>query len=202
MLDVKTLGNMNAQTAGSLVALCVSGIIAFIVAAIEYKSGKEKPFEWETMREGIKRVEQAPRTPLSSVRLPPTPVHMQPRPAPAQAPQHRAASHTPPPPRLSLPPQVKDELPEFEMTAEYLDPAAKYVFKYGIGYSVFLIFIWPLAVIAWGVFDKANYTLWASVAYCWGYIGSLVIVVLPVYESWGSLSNVLTCTKPAPEAKE
>ena len=74
------------------------------------------------------------------------------------------------------------------MTSEYLDPAAKYVFKYGVGYSVFLIFIWPLAVIAWGVFDKANYTLWASVAYCWGYIGSLVIVVLPVYESWGSLS--------------
>jgi len=154
-LDVNTLGNMNAQTAGSLVALCVSGIIAFVVAAIEYKSGKEQPFEWETMREGIKRVEQ-----------------------------------------------VKDELPEFEMTAEYLDPAAKYVFKYGVGYSVFLIFIWPLAVIAWGVFDKANYTLWASIAYCWGYIGSLVIVVLPVYESWGSLKNVLTCTKPAPEAKE
>ncbi|EOD41738.1 putative urea transporter [Emiliania huxleyi CCMP1516] len=169
-LDVNTLGNINAQTTGSIVALCVSGIIAFVVAAIEYKSGKETPFEWETMREGIKRVEQAPRTPLSSVRFPPTP--------------------------------VKDELPEFEMTAEYLDPAAKYVFKYGVGYSVFLIFVWPLAVIAWGVFDKANYTLWASVAYCWGYIGSLVIVVLPVYESWGSLSNVLTCTKPAPEAKE
>jgi Na+/proline symporter len=154
-LDVNTLGNINAQTTGSIVALCVSGIIAFVVAAIEYKSGKEQPFEWETMREGIKRVEQ-----------------------------------------------VKDELPEFEMTAEYLDPAAKYVFKYGVGYSVFLIFVWPLAVIAWGVFDKANYTLWASVAYCWGYIGSLVIVVLPVYESWGSLQNVLTCTKPAPEAKE
>ena len=63
-LDVNTLGNINAQTTGSIVALCVSGIIAFIVAAIEYKSGKEKPFEWETMREGIKRVEQAPRTPL------------------------------------------------------------------------------------------------------------------------------------------
>ena len=85
-LDVNTLGNINAQTTGSIVALCVSGIIAFIVAAIEYKTGKEKPFEWETMREGIKRVEQAPRKPLSSVRLPPTPVHMQPRPAPAQAP--------------------------------------------------------------------------------------------------------------------
>ena len=55
---------MNAQTAGSLVALCVSGIIAFIVAAIESKSGKEQPFEWETMREGITRAEPAPRTPL------------------------------------------------------------------------------------------------------------------------------------------
>jgi len=154
-LDVNTLGNMNAQTAGSLVALCVSGIIAFLVASIEYKMGTEQPFEWEKMREGIKRVEQE-----------------------------------------------ADDVPEYEMTSEYLDPAAKYVFKYGVGYSVFLIFVWPLAVIAWGVFDKANYTLWASIAYCWGYIGSLVIVVLPVYESWGSLKNVLTCTKPAPEAKE
>ena len=59
----------------------------------------------------------------------------------------------------------------------------------------FLIFIWPLAVIAWGVFDKANYTLWASVAFCWGYIASIVIIVLPIYESWGSISNVLFCKK-------
>ena len=35
-LDVNTLGNMNAQTAGSLVALCVSGIIAFIVALFKF----------------------------------------------------------------------------------------------------------------------------------------------------------------------
>ena len=88
------------------------------------------------------------------------------------------------------------------MTSEYLDPAAKYVFKYGVGYSVFLIFIWPLAVIAWGVFDKANYTIWASVAFCWGYIASGFIVVLPIYESWGSISNVLTCKKATPATKE
>merc|ERR1712014_384561 len=154
VLDVTTLGNITAQTAGSSAALLGSGSVAYIIATIEYAIGKEKPFDFNIMKTGIKRLEQE-----------------------------------------------KDDLPEYEMTAAYLEPAANYVFKYGWFYSVLIIFIWPLTTIAWGVFGKDNYTLWASLAFIWGCLGSMVIIALPIIESKESIIKILRCQKAEkPEA--
>merc|ERR1712060_270471 len=148
VLNVTTLGNITAQTAGSSAALLGSGLVAYIIATIEYAMGKEKPFDFEVMKQGIRRLED-----------------------------------------------TKDELPEYEMTAAYLDPAAKYVFKYGWMYSTLIIFVWPLTTIAWGVFGKDNYTLWASLAFIWGCLGSMVIIALPIIESKDSIMKILKCQK-------
>jgi len=156
VLNVTTLGNITAQTAGSTAALLGSGLVAYIIATVEYTMGKEKPFDFEVMKQGIRRLED-----------------------------------------------TKDELPEYEMTAAYLDPAAKYVFKYGWMYSTLIIFVWPLTTIAWGVFGKDNYTLWASLAFIWGCLGSIIIIILPIIESKDSIVKIFTCQKyVAPEDEE
>lgn len=116
------------------------------------------------------------------------------------------------------------------MTLEFLDHAGKWIAKMGVGLSVFLIIIWPLVTVSWGVFRKAPccprlpsryrslarslkphplapcsrskslYTIWASVAFVWGYVAAIIIIALPVYESFDTIMNVLTCNTSKKQA--
>jgi len=86
-------------------------------------------------------------------------------------------------------------------TPEALLAAKKWIFKYGWGYSVFLVVAWPLAFVPMGNFGKSTFQLWAGVALMWGWIASIVIVSLPIYESMDGICSVITCTKPAPKGE-
>jgi len=46
----------------------------------------------------------------------------------------------------------KDDVPDEEMSPEFLDSAGKWIQKMGVGLSLFLIIIWPLVTVCWGVF--------------------------------------------------
>jgi len=91
--------------------------------------------------------------------------------------------------------KVEDAIPEEEMTPEFLEEAGKWISKWGVGLSLFLILIWPLLTITWGVFDKSLYAIWASVAFVWGYAGAFIIIFLPLWESKDTIIAVLTCKK-------
>merc|ERR1711871_192566 len=81
-------------------------------------------------------------------------------------------------------------------TPEALLAAKKWIFKYGWGYSVFLVVAWPLAFVPMGAFGKSTFQLWAGVALMWGWIASFIIVGLPLYESLEGICSVITCKKP------
>jgi len=74
-----------------------------------------------------------------------------------------------------------------DATPEALLAAKDWIFKYGIGYSIFLVILWPLMCVPMGVFGKSSFQLWAAVAVMWGWCASLTIIFLPLYESWGGL---------------
>jgi len=80
-----------------------------------------------------------------------------------------------------------------EATPEALLAAKNWIFKYGWGYTVFLCIAWPLACIPLGSFGKSTFQLWAAVALMWGWVATLVIVFLPVYENVGTVVKVLKC---------
>ena len=42
-----------------------------------------------------------------------------------------------------------------------------------------------------GTFGKSTFQLWAGIALMWGWIASLVIVGLPIYESRYTISSIL-----------
>jgi hypothetical protein len=42
-----------------------------------------------------------------------------------------------------------------------------------------------------GVFPKGVYALWVGLSFIWGWGGTFVIVLLPLYESWGTIWTVL-----------
>lgn len=55
-----------------------------------------------------------------------------------------------------------------------------------------------------GVFGKSSFQLWAAVALMWGWCASIVIIVMPVYESWdgikGAIGNMIGKSSPAEKA--
>merc|ERR1712196_291770 len=88
-------------------------------------------------------------------------------------------------------------------TPEALLAAKQWIFKYGWGYSIFLVVVWPLAFVPMGAFGKSTFQIWAGIALMWGWIASFVIISLPIYESFGDLMGIMSgsSTKEV-EAKE
>jgi SSS family transporter len=81
---------------------------------------------------------------------------------------------------------------------EELTTARAWIFKYGVIGSIFLILIWPLSTMSWGVFSKSIYSLWSSVAVMWGYAAAVTIICLPIYENRATVLNVITWSVPKP----
>jgi hypothetical protein len=81
----------------------------------------------------------------------------------------------------------------YESTDEFLMEAKAWIMKYGIGWTFFLVFVWPAATIPWGVFNEAIYSLWASIAISWGYLASLIIISYPIIENSATVWRVVTC---------
>jgi len=82
-----------------------------------------------------------------------------------------------------------------DSTPEALNKAKAWIFKYGWGYSFFLCVAWPVACVPFGNFGKSTFQLWAAVALMWGWVASIAIVVLPIYESFTELTNAITGKK-------
>jgi Na+/proline symporter len=102
--------------------------------------------------------------------------------------------------KITLVDDVKPDIPEWEMSEEFLDFQKKWIFKWGWYSTFFLIVIWPAACVPFGVLPKAVYNLWASVAFMWGWTASIVICVLPLYENKKTFYAVLSCTPFTKEA--
>ena len=77
---------------------------------------------------------------------------------------------------------------------EELLAAKKWVFKYGWGYSIFLVVLWPLACVPMGAFGKSTFQLWAGIALVWGWVGTIVIIGLPIYESLDGIKSMFGVT--------
>lgn len=88
-----------------------------------------------------------------------------------------------------------------ESTPEALLAAKAWIFKYGWGYTLVLCVAWPLACVPLGAFGKSSFQIWAAVALMWGWIASLTIVGLPLWESSTGLVAILQCKKPVNKAK-
>jgi len=98
---------------------------------------------------------------------------------------------------------IDDKLPEFEEDTEsnpkQLTDALAWIKKWGVGFSFIMIIVWPCLSLpagcgtsaGCGVFNKGYFNLWVGIALAWGTVATAVIILLPVYESWDSISIVL-----------
>jgi hypothetical protein len=98
---------------------------------------------------------------------------------------------------------IDDKLPEFDQDEDsnpkQLEAALSWIKKWGIGFTFIMIVLWPVFSLpagcgtsaGCGVFNKGYFNLWVGIALAWGTVATAVIIFLPVYESWDSISVVL-----------
>ena len=88
----------------------------------------------------------------------------------------------------------KFDFPEWELSEEYLTTALTWSYKYGVSISLFLVVVWPMCIaMPMGVLPKGAYALWVAVAFAWGWLGTIVIILMPLWENSKSIMSVLTC---------
>ncbi|XVF57430.1 hypothetical protein PTKIN_Ptkin06aG0204700 [Pterospermum kingtungense] len=77
-----------------------------------------------------------------------------------------------------------------EFKEEKLTKARSWIVKWGAGFTIIIVILWPLFSLPAGEFNVGYFTFWAVIAIAWGTIGSAVIIALPLIESWETIVKV------------
>lgn len=88
--------------------------------------------------------------------------------------------------------EQEEYVPDEDETPEKLIEARLWIQKWGWVVSLILIVLWPLATVPWGVFPKAVFALWSSIAVMWGFLATVVIIFLPILESSDDILNIFS----------
>ncbi|KAF6170204.1 hypothetical protein GIB67_038737 [Kingdonia uniflora] len=96
------------------------------------------------------------------------------------------------------------DLPSEEFQEERLIKAKVWIMKWGIGFTLVIVVLWPLLslpavcetdysdyiYVDAREFSLGYFTFWAVIAIAWGTIGSAVIIALPLIESWDTIQKI------------
>merc|ERR1719359_1887551 len=83
-------------------------------------------------------------------------------------------------------------LAEEDYTSEFLDEAKAWIQKWGWGFTIIMVVIWPLLSIPAGVFTRDYFAFWVFVSLGWGFTATFVIITLPIYESLDSITGIVS----------
>ena len=77
-----------------------------------------------------------------------------------------------------------------ELSEAKLLPALKWIKKFGWGVSFVLCVLWPALSTPAGTFSKTYFSFWIFIVIAWGFFASVVIIGLPIVESWEDISTI------------
>ena len=81
-------------------------------------------------------------------------------------------------------------LDERDYSDEFLDSAKGWIQKWGWGFTVLMVLVWPVLSFPAGVFSKDYFAFWIFISITWSFVATFVIIWLPIYESMDSLRGV------------
>ncbi len=61
-----------------------------------------------------------------------------------------------------------------------MDNAFKWITRWGLALALILIVLWPLLALPAKDFSKGYFTFWVIISMTWGFIATVIAVVLPV----------------------
>ncbi|ONK55754.1 uncharacterized protein A4U43_C10F650 [Asparagus officinalis] len=86
--------------------------------------------------------------------------------------------------------KVYSELPDEEFKEEKLVRAKSWIVKWGVAFTVVIVILWPLLSLPAGKFSLGYFTFWAVISIIWGTVASAVIIILPLKESWDTITSI------------
>jgi hypothetical protein len=78
-----------------------------------------------------------------------------------------------------------------DFTEAFLLEAKAWIAKWGGGFTIVMVIIWPVLSLPAGVFTKDYFAFWVFISLIWAFVASFVIITLPIYESMGSIMGVI-----------
>merc|ERR1712232_193511 len=78
-----------------------------------------------------------------------------------------------------------------DFSEEFLNKASAWIQKWGWGFTIIMVVVWPLLSLPAGVFTKDYFAFWIFISLAWGFTASLVIITLPIYESMENIKGVI-----------
>jgi hypothetical protein len=102
-------------------------------------------------------------------------------------------------------PMLEDDqrgLDPADYTDEFLDGAAAWVKKWGWGFTIVMVIIWPVLSIPAGVFTLEYFSFWVFISLMWGFTASFAIITLPIYESMDTIKGIVFALLGMKSAKE
>ncbi|MCO5592213.1 hypothetical protein L7F22_046211 [Adiantum nelumboides] len=96
----------------------------------------------------------------------------------------------------------KIDVPLEEFSDHKLRNAKAWILKWGVGFTLVIVVLWPILSLPAKVFSSGYFIFWAIIAILWGTIGSAVIIFLPLYESWESIRIILLALFTSYEMKQ
>merc|ERR1719506_1378853 len=88
-----------------------------------------------------------------------------------------------------------------DYSEEYLDKAKWWIQKWGWGFSIVMVLVWPILSLPAGVFSRGYFAMWVFISIVWSFVATTVIIALPVYESSDSILAVVYFMMGKPVAK-
>ena len=83
-------------------------------------------------------------------------------------------------------------LEDKDYTSEFLDAAKWWIQKWGWGFTILMVCIWPLLSLPAGVFTKDYFAFWVFISIAWSFVATFVIIVLPIYESMDDIQSIFS----------
>jgi Na+/proline symporter len=81
-------------------------------------------------------------------------------------------------------------LDEADYSPEFLAEAKAWIQKWGYGFTILMVIVWPLLSIPAGVFTKDYWAFWVFISVAWAFTATIAIISLPLYESRESILGV------------
>ena len=100
-------------------------------------------------------------------------------------------------------PLIEEDLAPAAETEVDLRKAKKWMIVAGLSFTIIIVVLWPLATIPAGNFTKTYFSWWVYLSVGWAFVATIVIIALPLWESWNDikivLKGILTCKNAGPE---
>mmetsp|Transcript_56920 Transcript_56920/g.135703 ORF Transcript_56920/g.135703 Transcript_56920/m.135703 type:complete len:674 (-) Transcript_56920:234-2255(-) len=81
-------------------------------------------------------------------------------------------------------------LDDEDYTSDFLDAAKWWIQKWGWGFTILMVLIWPLLSLPAGVFTTDYFAFWVFISIAWSFVATFVIIVLPIQESMEAITGV------------